>query len=157
MCLQIIQQLLPSSCWQSQSAHQAFCLSTSLPPPFCSLGELSSFVVRFWSPYHHWRPIQLSISTHKHSVSHSQSQHLSPSHTFTNIPFLWGETAAVVLEQISAGPFAAPFLHLLCGSSRDTLPWPGPRNQGVRTRVRGNKRGKGRYHEWKRKNRAYFK
>lgn len=35
------------------------------PSPFCSLGELSSFVVRSWSPYHHCRPIQLSISTHR--------------------------------------------------------------------------------------------
>lgn len=48
------------------------------PPPSCSLGELSSFVVRFWSPYLQCQPFQLSISTHKHWVSHSQSRHPPP-------------------------------------------------------------------------------
>lgn len=64
--------------------------SVSVPPsPFCSLGELSSFLVRFWSPYHHCRPIQLSISTqrdtHKRSLRHTHCQHLSPSHTNTHM------------------------------------------------------------------------
>ena len=48
--------------------------------------------------------------------------------------------AAVVLESVSAPPccpLSPSPLRLLQGHT----PWPGPRNQGVRTRLRGRKRG----------------
>ena len=168
-------------------------LLTRPPSPFCSLGELSSFVVRSWSPYHRCRPIQLSISTrgdtHKHSVSHSHSQHLSPSHTNTHAlkypsPLINGRAGEGARQGrggmsgeerkgeerrgeerrgccCSCGfgvgsaapccPLSPSPLWLLRGHT----PWPGPRNQGVRTRLRGRKRGtregKEGYHKRKRK------
>lgn len=65
--------------------------------------------------------------------------------------------AAVVLESVSAPPccpLSPSPLWLLQGHT----PWPGPRNQGVKTRLRGEKRGEqereGRISQKKEKNRA---
>lgn len=41
----------------------------------------------------------------------------------------------------SLQPLAAPSLHLLSGLLKGHTPWPGPRNQRVRTRLRGEKKG----------------
>ena len=46
------------------------------PTPFCSLGELSGFVVRSWSPYHHTDPSS-SVSTQIHMYTHLPAHTLS--------------------------------------------------------------------------------
>lgn len=56
----------PQTLAASKSARQASRLSTApTTPPLLFVLWVNSpaFVVRFWAPYHRWRPVQLSIST----------------------------------------------------------------------------------------------
>lgn len=154
-------------------------MSVNLPPSsFCSLGELPSFAVRLWSPYHHCRPIQLSISTHTDTHKHSHSQHLFPSHTNTHAvkypsPLINGRAgegarqgAKAFKERRRRGCCSCGFGVSLCTPllpplSISSLAPPGthalarPQEPGSQDQAKGekkgNKRGKEGYHKRKRK------